>query len=81
MHMRIIEPGQHEFAAGINHFGLRAAPQVNFRARAHGHDAIADHRHCFRPGMLFIYRINRGVRYDQSCRWLWLAVRPDARHK
>src|SRR5262249_35830350 len=81
MHVSVIEPGQDQFAAGIDHFGLRTAPRVNFCARAYSDDTIADYGDCFGPGMLFIYRIDGSIGYDQCCRWVRLGVRVNAGHK
>ena len=80
MHVRVVKSGQQQFAASIDHFGFRTAPQINVSPRADGDDAISDHSDCFGFWMLFIYRVNGSVSYNQSCRRFRLRVRVQSGH-
>jgi hypothetical protein len=81
MHVRVVKSRQQQFAASIDHFGLRPAPQINVRAGADGHNAISDHGDCFGFWLLFIYRVNGSVSYNQTGRRFRLRVRRDVAHK
>src|SRR6476620_12562781 len=74
MHVRVIKSGQQQFAASVDHFGLRTAPQINVPPRADSNNAISDHSDCFGFWMRFIYRVNGSVSYNQSCRRFRLRV-------
>src|SRR2546428_10216075 len=65
MHVRVVEARQHQLAARIDHFRFWTEPQIDLRAGADSHYAIADNSYGFGSGMLFIYCVNCGIGDDQ----------------
>jgi hypothetical protein len=80
MHVGVVKSWQQQFAVGADHFGLRTAPQIDVSAGADGDNAIADNGDCFGFWMLFIYRVNGSIRYNQSCGRFRLRVRVQSGH-
>ena len=78
VHVCIVKSGQQQFAASVDHFGLRTAPQIDASPRADSYNAISNYSDSFGFWMLFIYRVNGSVGYNQSCRRLrgWRPERP-----
>ena len=75
MHVCVVKSRQQQFAASIDHFGLRTAPQIYVRAGANRHNAISNYSDCFGFWLLFIYSVNGSVSYNQCCRRFRLCVR------
>jgi hypothetical protein len=67
MHVRVVKSGQQQFASRVDHFGLRTTPQINVSPRTDCDDAISDHSDGLGFWLLFIYRVNGSVSYNQRC--------------
>src|SRR6476619_4422943 len=80
MHVRVVKSRQQQFTASIDYFGLRAAPQINICAGANRDNAISKYSDCFGFWMLFVYRVNGSVSYNQSCRRFRLRIRLQSGH-
>src|SRR5207248_3385297 len=55
VYMRIIEAGQHQALASINHARVCSAPGVHVSNAANGNDPVTDHRDSLSLGVITIY--------------------------
>jgi hypothetical protein len=76
MDMTIDEPGEHKFAAGVNHFCPHAAAALNFWIVSDGNDLSSINCHGLGPRLLGVFRINAAVYDDDIGRFDYPALRP-----
>ena len=65
MHVRVVEAGEHEVLAGVDHARVGAAPLVNVGGGADGDDAVADHRQGFGARARFVHGVELAVGDDE----------------
>ena len=75
VHMCVVESRQEQLAAGIDHLGLRPAPRVGVRVRAHCNDPFAENCDCLRCGHRSVDRPDLRILDDQIGRGLRFALR------